>query len=182
MTRNEIIEKIYTNDAIKGIIRGLCYRHKKESQREDLLQHLVTKLCEQPPERIIQLHADQRLSFFCYGIIRNALVNPRDEFAKQHVQHEDLFEYDLTEAEEQPEPILLDDFKCYCLSSTQSPDSYTQLAAKVTYGYIIFKPGGKKSYRKYAKETGIHYSSICEYVKLMRINYLNEKHKVSTAQ
>ena len=182
MSRDEIISEIYSNDTIRGIIRALCNRYGKSSLKDDLLQHLAKMLCEQPPERIIELHKSKQLSYFCYGAVRNMLTNPRNEFSKQFIEHERLFEFDLVDSEEQPQAVSLDEFMEYCLRNTQSQNTYTQLAAKVCYGYVIFKTDKRKSYREYSKQTNIHYSSICEYVQLMRKNFLNEKHKTGISQ
>jgi hypothetical protein len=180
VTKNEIVAQLYKDGAIRGIIRAQCYRYGRESLREELLHHLMEVLLEQPEERIIQLHQDKRLSFFCYGVVKHCLVNPRDKFAKQNFQFEDLPERLTVEEEPEEDKISFDDFKNHCLQLSQHNDAYTQLAAKVTYGYIIFKPENcRKSYRSYAKETGINYSSICEYIKLMRTTFY-EKHPTCT--
>lgn len=181
MSRDEIITKLYSDNRLRGIIRAMCNRYGKSRYMEDMLQFLFTKLSEQPHERIVQLETDQRLSYFCYGIIRNQLDDKYSQFNKLTAEHDELQEYDLTEDPVDEIKLFgIDDFKNHCLKKTQSENGELSLAAKVTYGYIIYKPNGKKTYRNYAKETQIHYSSICQYVKLMRQTFLNEKYKVSS--
>lgn len=178
MTRDEIITQVYSDSKIRGIIRALCYRYHRASLYDELLHHLIEYLCEMDSGKLIDLSSRGKLTSYSYAFVRSCLANPNHKFAKLYIQFDDLGDYSIEESTE--DRITFDGFKDYCLSETQSGDTYTQLAAKVTYGYIIYKPKGRRSYRDYSRVSDIHYSSICEYVQHMRDQY--EKHQVSIAE
>ena len=148
---------------------------------EDLLHIAIIKVHELNDEKFNQLHEKKQLSFYMYGILWRQNITPHLEFHKQNeFIGSELIDDISGQADETEHPqYTYDQFAKYCLVKSESDKSEdVKLAAKVTYGYLIYEPSdsGKKSYRSFQLETGIHYSSTCQYVKKMKELYITDNH------
>lgn len=150
---------------------------------EDLFHIAIIKVSELNDEKFWNLHEKNQLSFYMYGILWRQNISPHLEFHKQNefIGSEiidDITGFETTETE--VPQYTYDQFAKYCLKKSEADKSEdVKLAAKVTYGYLIYEPTdkGKKSYRSFQMETGIHYSSTCQYVKKMKELYIIENNE-----
>gem|GEM_PF-849360 len=87
MTRNQIIEKLYTGKNFNDCIGKM----EPDHLREDLKMEVIAIVCEIPEEKIIGLAERKELDFFVVKIILNQIKSNSSPFAKKYRQH--LVEY-----------------------------------------------------------------------------------------
>ena len=184
VNREKIITELYNSHTIRGIAKSMV-KNSCVMTWEDLLHIAIIKIAELPVDKFNTLYEKKQLSFYMYGIMWRQNITPHLEFNKQNqftgTEIIDNITTDFIEIDEdQLDTYTFDSFTSYCKKMTlTSMTEDVKLAAKVTYGYLIYSPSNneKKSYRSFQLETGIHYSSICQYVKKMRELYIKEKNE-----
>lgn len=80
MTRNEIIHSLFTGRNFNDCINKMEPAHL----RDDLRQEVIMIICEQPEEKIVQLHNDKALEFFTVRVILNQIKSKTSPFAKKY--------------------------------------------------------------------------------------------------
>jgi hypothetical protein len=174
VNRDKIITELYQSKEIREIAQSIV-KGSGCLNWEDLLHTCIVKMFELPEAKFQQLVIRDELSYYLYGIMRFQVINPYMTFNKANRFTGTEIIDDITPTEDQTEHsgFTFDEFKSYCYSEAEKNSSEdVKLAAKVTYGYLIYEPKDeKKSYRSFQKATDIHYSSICQYVKKMRELY-----------
>jgi len=184
VNRDKIITELYGHPELIKVAKRMT--NDGVLDYRDLLTSAIMKLMELPDEAFFKIG---NYRGYVYGIMRHQNANPYEQFNK-HNQFsgsqlvESITEQFVEDATEEPE-FTYDEFAKFCHVSAESDHSEdVKLAAKVTYGYLVYQPTNneKKSYRSFQFETGIHYSSICQYVKKMRELYINEKNQISNDQ
>lgn len=82
MTKNQIIESLFTGKNFRDCIKKM----EPEHLREDLMQEVILRICELPEEKIIGMHERKELEFYTVRVIINMCRNPRDPFSKRFRQ------------------------------------------------------------------------------------------------
>lgn len=178
MNREQIITELYDHpDLVK------CAKRIKTDgvlEWRDLLTSAVMKLMELSDEQFKNIG---NYRGYVYGIMRHMNNNPYEQFNKlDRFTGAELIDErtEFTETHTEEPHYTYDEFAKFCYVASESEQSEAvKLAAKVTYGYLVYQPNDneKKSYRSFQSVTGIHYSSICQYVKTMKELYTDEKNQ-----
>lgn len=176
MTRDEIVLTIYNDKSLKSLANRMVGDYG-----QDLIHYVIECLCRLNHEVLLRLYMTKRLNNYVFGIMRNSAMSQRSEWSKKFGSQMDIsIETFMTYYSETTpdEPIQSDqfdisDFIEFCRSNS-SENFYNQLAAKVALEYCTYTPKKKRSLRDFQKVTGIHYSSTCQYLKIMRTEF--EKH------
>lgn len=82
MTKNQIIEKLYTGKNFTDCIAKM----EPEHLREDLKQEVILIVCEWDEEKIQKLHADHVLEFYVVRVILNLIKSNTSNFYKTYRQ------------------------------------------------------------------------------------------------
>tara|TARA_R110000822_G_scaffold72922_3_gene175268 strand:- start:1551 stop:2108 length:558 start_codon:yes stop_codon:yes gene_type:complete len=179
VNREKIITELYQHPELIKIAKRL--KTPGTLDWRDLLTSAIVKLLELTDD---QFYAIKNYRGFVYGIMRHHCYNPYEQFNKHNAFTGEEIVDDITGQFETTETEVpqytYDQFAKYCLKKSEADKSEdVKLAAKVTYGYLIYEPTdkGKKSYRSFQMETGIHYSSTCQYVKKMKELYIIENNE-----
>jgi hypothetical protein len=95
MTRNAIIEKLFTGKNFTDCINKM----EPDHLREDLRQEIILIVCEWPNDKIIKLHADGALDFYVVKVILNQIKSNSSPFAKKYRQQFSEYNEKLVESE-----------------------------------------------------------------------------------
>lgn len=76
MTKNQIIENLFTGKNFTDCIGKMEPRHLQE----DLKMEVISIVCEWPEEKIVQLYKDKALEFYVVRVILNQATSPRSGF------------------------------------------------------------------------------------------------------
>lgn len=79
MTRNQIIEELFTGKNFRDCIGKM----EPARLRDDLAMEVITRLLEQPEEKIVGLHQRKELEYYTVRIIRNELSSKYSQFSKK---------------------------------------------------------------------------------------------------
>ena len=80
MTKNQIIEKLFTGKNFRDCINKM----EPDHLREDLKQEVILIICELPDDKVLQLHRDKALEFFTVRVILNQIKSKTSPFAKTY--------------------------------------------------------------------------------------------------
>lgn len=80
MTRNQIIERLFTGDNFNQCIQKM----EPDHLRDDLKMEIISVVCEWPEEKVIQLHQDNALEFYVVRVILNQVKSKTSPFAKKY--------------------------------------------------------------------------------------------------
>jgi hypothetical protein len=80
MTKNQIIEKLFTGKNFCDCISKM----EPDHLREDLRMEVILVICELPAEKIHQLHSDKALEFYTVRVILNQIKSKTSPFAKKY--------------------------------------------------------------------------------------------------
>jgi hypothetical protein len=184
VNRDQIITTIYKDAELRRLARQGC---TSKTQFEDLWHYVMEIVCAMPPENIEGMKPE-RLKWYVYVIIRNTFWNKRSAFHKAFMTHEvriddytdfynELAELVPDESEEslfKMDAFTLNDFFTFCEMRKVDGDKRIQLAATATMAYMTYTPEKKRSYRDFMKVSGVHYASMCVYVKTMVKEFINQ--------
>jgi hypothetical protein len=169
VNRDQIIAELYTHKELKRALRK--YAISAET-REDLWHYVIEAVCKLPEESLLQLHSSGRLKHYAFITLRNLAGNTRSVYFKECGLNEfklTMDEVDVIADEEDSDqlPVIeMDQFKAFLDYAARERTDIT-MEAIVTREYINYTPIKRRSYRDFQIVTGIHYSSVCVYVKRM---------------
>lgn len=87
----EIVLHYYENGDIKRIISQINISENHTinvSLKEDLEQDIIEILVKQNPDRIIQMHSDDKLGFYIGGIARRLVFGTKSAYYKEVIEYE----------------------------------------------------------------------------------------------
>ena len=175
--RDQLIQDIYTSDKIRTLALQLCRRFVSNSYDvDDVMSHLCERLLKMPPQEIVRLHNDGKLDAYVYASIRNigndvAKAKTALGFSPNELNFGDTIgELNISNDDDEQQPDL--DYHeivkfCYEIGNTDEYDERVKTAANVTLAYLTYQPEKKRTYRDFQKRSGIHFSSVCVYVKMI---------------
>lgn len=82
MTRNQIIENLFTGKNFCDCIAKMEPRHLQD----DLKMEVITIVCGWPEEKIIQLHENKALEFYVVRVILNQVKSKTSDFVRKYRQ------------------------------------------------------------------------------------------------
>lgn len=80
MTKNKIIERLFTGDNFNQCISKMEPRHLQE----DLKMEVISIVCEWPEEKIIQLYKDKAIEFYVVRVILNQVKSKTSPFVRKY--------------------------------------------------------------------------------------------------
>jgi hypothetical protein len=95
--KDKILIEVATSDWLKHAAKNICPLH-----HEDLQQHLLLILCEMPDYKLIDLHKNGYLKYFCIKVMFNQTKSPRQAFNKLFatIGEYDVYVLDLQDLQE----------------------------------------------------------------------------------
>lgn len=169
MNRDQIIAELYNHKELKRALRKYAIT---DDTREDFWHYVIEAVCKLPEESLLQLHSSGRLKHYAFITLRNLAGNPRSVYFKECGLHKfnlSVDEVDVVaedDGEDEVPVIEMDQFKAFLDYAARERTDIT-MEAIVTREYLNYTPIKRRSYRDFQAVTGIHYSSVCVYVKRM---------------
>lgn len=80
MTKNQIIENLFTGKNFTDCIGKMEPRHLQE----DLKMEVISIVCEWPEEKIVQLYKDKALEFYVVRVILNQVKSKTSDFVRKY--------------------------------------------------------------------------------------------------
>lgn len=80
MTKNQIIENLFTGKNFNDCLSKMEPRHL----REDLKMEVISIVCEWSDEKVIQLHLDKALEFYVVRVILNQVKSKTSGFVRKY--------------------------------------------------------------------------------------------------
>lgn len=183
MTRDKIITVAYLDNELRKTARVFSPHNWR-----DLLHIAIEILCVMPEHQLMDIHNRGKIRDYLFITMKWQTENPRTTYGKMFMQPMvNIDEIQITQTDnESPAFIFLpefSDFIEFCKKvSTNTTDSYIKLCADATVIYYEYTPQKKRSYRDFAKQTGINQASICQYIKEMKSQFKKVYEDRITAQ
>ncbi len=152
MTRNQIIEKLFTGKNFTDCINKM----EPEHLREDLKMEVMVIVCEWPDDKVIKMHTDKVLEFCVVRVILNQIKSKSSPFAKKYRRPMVEMTRDIPDvADEQTEEAH--EFQQAVIDSVDDLYWYNKEMLQ-----LYIKHG---NYRAVHKETGIPFTSCYDTIK-----------------
>lgn len=192
MTKNQIIEQLFTGKNFNDCIRKM----EPEHLQDDLRMEVIAIVCEWPEEKIIGLHKRKELDFFVVRVILNQIQSNSSPFYRKYRQSllmylEDTedFAADMTEARrrhlanvalranEMTRATMPEEIEERQAHEDMEDEALEEIDNLYWYNATLLKLYGEgKSYRDIQAQTGIPYIS-CYHTIRKSIKQIKEKIK-----
>jgi uncharacterized protein (DUF111 family) len=154
LTKNEIISALFSGKNFRDCIGKM----EPDHLREDLRQEVILIICEQPEEKIMQLHNDKALEFFTVRVILNQIKSKTSPFAKKYRSiHQEFNNHEIADCIETEERELREMIEDMAIEEVDQLYWYNKGLVELYIKYGNF--------RAVQKETGIPLASLYATIK-----------------